>query len=180
MYQNSKKITAAADYSGAMKTRDHSKNGASPKSLMSRGKKCIALLTTVMLFASCNYFSNTEYVKNAILYDVDYSISIGDALDKYKYFTKTEWEEFTTANGREIVEFKGYYFKNNVIVRIQFILNKDLQEDSEGINFRVGYQCYSYVTNNGEKREVKHSYLINNIYKNKEISNLSSKNLREW
>jgi len=135
-------------------------------------------LVVLVLFSACSE-SNTELVQNSILQDVDYSISIGDALDNYKYFTNTEWREFTTSQGREIVEFKGHYFKNDVIVRIQFRLNKDLMEDDEGVSFRVGYQCYSYVTFDGEKREYKDSYLIEQIYKNKEISWLSNENLRK-
>ena len=145
-----------------------------------KSKKSICFLLCIVLLYSCTSFlSNTELVKDAI-YEEDYSISIGDALDNYKYFTRTEWKEFTTEQGRDIVEFRGFYFKNDVMVRIQFILNKDLQEDTEGANFRIGYQCYSYVTYDGEKKEVKNSYLIEKIYKNKEIQQLSYENLRKY
>ena len=177
------KIVYADSGKKRMETGNHFKNGASSKSLMSRGnllrKACFALLVTnIVFFVGCE--SNTEIVKNSILADVDYSISIGDALDNYKYFTNTEWREFKTSQGREVVEFKGQYFKNDVIVRIQFRLNKDLEEDDEGVNLRVGYQCYSYVTYDGEKREHKDSELINKLYKNREIQVLSNENLRKY
>ena len=169
---------SVANQSETMETDTTSKNRCDSKSQMSKKnflrKACVALLVANIVFLSgCNYFSNTERIKRGI-YGIDYSISIGDALDNYKYFTKTEWKEFTTSQGREVVEFKGYYFKNDVVVKIQFRLNKDLKEDKDGSNFDVGYQSYSYLSKSGEKREIEDKKLIDKIYKNKEISALSN------
>ena len=143
-------------------------------------KVCFGLLVSSIVFYGCNSFlSNTEFVKKSVFED-DYSISIGDALDNYEYFTHTEWSEFTTPQGREVVEFKGNYFKNDVIVRIQFVINKDREEDDDGLSFRIGYQSYIYVTAKGEKREIEGSYLIDKIYENKEMQWLSNENLRKY
>jgi hypothetical protein len=166
-----------------MESETIKKNEANPKSQRSRNnqlRKIYYTLCAVSLFslAGCEFFSNIEFVKGSIL-DIDYSLSIGDALDNYKYFTSTEWKEFETSQGREVVEFKGYYFKNDVIIRIQFRINKDWQEDDEGASFRVGYQCYAYTSERGEKKEVKDSDLISLLYKNKEIRYLSHKDLRK-
>lgn len=47
-------------------------------------------------------------VKSA--YSEDYpGLSFGAMLDNYRYFTSTEWREFTTSQGKEIVEFIGRY-----------------------------------------------------------------------
>jgi len=178
MYQGFTNSGARASYNCPVEADTIQKTRAIPKSQKSRGfflrKACLTLLITSIVFLiGCNYFSNTERLKRGI-YGLDYSISIGDALDNYKYFTKTEWREFTTSQGREIVEFKGYYLKSNVVVRIQFRLNKDLKKDETGSNFDVSYQCYSYTTKSGDKREIKDNDLIKYIYKNKEMGWLSN------
>jgi len=43
MYQLVKKVKMIADSGNAMESRDHSKNGASPKSQMNRGNFLISL-----------------------------------------------------------------------------------------------------------------------------------------
>jgi len=72
-------------------------------------KKCIYLTLCVFFLTNCNHFtSNIKHVKNSVL-DFDQSSTIGEVLDNYKYFTHTEWEEFTTEQGKEVVQFFGYY-----------------------------------------------------------------------
>jgi hypothetical protein len=76
---------------------------------MKKMKKFIYLILCISLLTSCNHFtSNTKLVKNSFL-DFDQSATIGEILDNYQYFTHTEWEEFTTEQGKEIVQFFGYY-----------------------------------------------------------------------
>jgi len=148
-------------------------------SIAKKYKQLIFFFSCIVIFSSCSS-SNTDFVKDSVLADFDRSISIGDALDNYKYFTSSEWDEFTTSQGREIVEFKGYYFKNNVVVKIQFRMNKDLQEDADGASFIINYQGYIYTTENGEQREKKDNSLIREIYNNREITWLSSENLLKY
>ena len=187
-HNNVHETAADAGNSRAMESRDHLSNGVSLKNFRSRGnfiqKVCVALFVACTgFFVGCNSFStdinsfsNTEFIKNSILADVDYSISIGDAFDNYQYFYDTEWREFKSAQGREIVEFRGILSECEEIVIIQFILNKDLREDDEGSSFRIGYIGYSdiYETENGWERKEKKatSYqsnaIIKGIYNNKE------------
>jgi len=49
-----------------------------------------------------------DFVKTGTL-DLDDSVTVGDALDGYQYFGRTEWSYFETSQKRRIVEFKGYY-----------------------------------------------------------------------
>lgn len=105
----------------------------------------------IVLFVSCNFFlSNTEYVKNSVL-NTDYSMKIGDALDNYKYFKKTEWNEFTTKQGQEVVEFNGYYNQNDIVVRIQFIINKDRQEDADGLTIKESFEGYRFLNQSNDE-----------------------------
>lgn len=135
-------------------------------------KKSAYFLMYVVLITGCNLFlSNTEYVKNSV-WMTDYSMKVGDALDNYKYFTKTEWKEFTTDRGKEIVEFNGYYFQKNIIVRIQFSINKDRRENEEGASINLSYEGYKFINQSDDKSE-SYSSLLSAIYENKEISYFS-------
>jgi hypothetical protein len=74
-------------------------------------KKLIAVV--VIAFAACGCsqlsgdISSITVVKNSYLESVDKSITIGQAFDGYKYFSEKEWTEFTTQQGRKIVQFKA-------------------------------------------------------------------------
>jgi hypothetical protein len=163
----------SSDLNRVKETGEFPKNEASLKRPI-MGKKnflrniCFAswVVASIVLFTGCN--SNTSIVKKSILIDIDHSLSIGDALDKYKYFTRTEWREFKTEQGRNVVEFKGHCHKWNGIVMIQFILNTDLIEDSDGLNFRVGYKEVSIDGFSGKRCVAQASdNLIYKIYRNK-------------
>lgn len=135
-------------------------------------KKPIYLFISILLLTNCSSFlSNTEYVKDAVL-DIDYSLRIGDVFDNYKYFKKTEWKEFNTKQGKEVVEFNGYYYQKNIIVEIQFAINKDRMEDAEGKTFRLSYVGYRFINQSDDDSESLSS-LISDIYNNKEISYFS-------
>ena len=49
-----------------------------------------------------------DLVKNGIL-DFDKSITVGKALDNYRFFRSTAWKEFESDQGRNIVEFTGEF-----------------------------------------------------------------------
>ena len=139
----------------------------------------IIIASVIVLFVSCIivylFFtsdSNIDIVKDSVLLE-DRSISVGEALDNYKYFTNTEWKEFTTSQGREVVEFKGYYSNTDIIIKIQFRMNKDLQEDADGAFFNVNYVGFIYTTAQGEQCEINDDSLLDKIYNNKEITRLS-------
>lgn len=105
----------------------------------------------IILFISCNLFiSNTDFVKQSVFKD-EASMKIGEALDNYKYFKKTEWTEFTTKQGKEVVEFNGYYNQHDIVVRIQFIINKDRQEDANGVNLKIGFEGYKFLNQSNDE-----------------------------
>lgn len=162
-------------------SRYHSLNGEKPES-HTRGnqlrfniiKQSIYVILCICLLSNCTHFTNnTDLVKNSFL-DFDQSATIGEVLDNYQYFTETEWNEFTTEQGKEVVEFVGHYeyidkaiwwdgpkddpksyryvefiFDFEIgdnkmatvsgIVTIQFLINKDRREDSDGHIFKVAY-----------------------------------------
>ena len=67
----------------------------------------------------------------------DNSITVGEAFDKYNYFSDTDWTDFETSNGRKIVQVTGT-FNDDYIKKmgwtkqfskasliVQFKINKD-------------------------------------------------------
>lgn len=83
-------------------------------------------------FVGCG--DNISLVKNGTL-ELDKSITIGQAFDKYKYFKNTEWKELVTDNGKKIVQVDGIidkdrmvYFKDRfkeIRITAQFTINPD-------------------------------------------------------
>ena len=167
------KYSNLSNLSSVMETETISKNRTSPQCRVSREnifRKALfsILAASVIIFSGCDS-GNVAYIKDST-WSEDETVEIGSALDGYDYFIKTEWEEYETKQGREIVEFKGYYFKSDLVVRIQFTLFKDFWAmDDDGNDFKINYQGISYVTNSGEEREEKNLDLMKKIYKNKEL-----------
>jgi len=156
-------------------------------------RKFIYLILCVSFLTSCNTFtSNIRLVRNSFL-DFDQSTTIGEALDNYQYFIKTEWTEFTTEQGKEVVEFYGYFedrveYKEGMqsfgypfnleiidgfveekgIVLIQFLMNKDRMLDDEGHRFKVVY--VGHIENGRKMLPVKR--FLPDIYNNKGIGSV--------
>lgn len=76
-------------------------------------------------------------VKNGYM-DIDKSITVGQAFDGYKYFTKKEWKAYKTEQGRRMVEFNGefninvpdstQFTKDNIAsstIKLLFLINSD-------------------------------------------------------
>jgi len=80
--------------------------------------------------------SDVGTVKNGTL-NFDNSITVGEAFDKYSYFSDTDWEDFETSNGRKIVQVTGEFNENYIkkmgwtkqfkkaSLIVQFKINKD-------------------------------------------------------
>jgi len=64
------------------------------------------LIASTLVLAACGGGDPTESVKGGTL-DFDTSVTVGDALSGYDYFSETSWESFETSQGRTVVEFKG-------------------------------------------------------------------------
>jgi len=102
--------------------------------------------------------SDVDTVKDGTL-NFDNSITVGEAFDKYSYFTSTSWKNFETSNGRKIVEVTGDF--NNEYIKlmgwtkqfaqasltVQFKINKDDTFEVSAIGFNV-------VGMNGETKEI--------------------------
>lgn len=69
---------------------------------------CVTKLSIVLLLVSivsgCQ--GKVDQVKNMV-WDADKSLTLGKALDNYKYFEKREWSAKKTDNGKEFIEFIG-------------------------------------------------------------------------
>ena len=159
--------------------------------LMFKNKLFIGIfLAGILLFSVAFGLSgerNIDIVKSASL-KIDSSVSVGNALDNYKYFSSTSWKEFEDEQRRIVVEFNGRIpldtiisnisggsdknvvdkflsrypdFKSGATVRIQFLIDADRK------NFKVGYSC---VEVNGGKRCEGDYDNIKDLYANKFIS----------
>jgi hypothetical protein len=160
-----------------MATKTQTENGARLKMPVSSKTNLLRRLC----LASCVMFGlvlvtgfvgvdNIDVVKKSILSDLDDTLSIGDAFDQYKYFTKTEWKEFKTAQGKEVVEMTGYCKNWAGFVKVGFVMNDGLREDEDGHLFRLGYGAASILCwcgkTNTEKLDKSH---LQEIWKNKDI-----------
>ena len=80
--------------------------------------------------------SDVSTVKDGTL-NFDNSITVGQAFDRYSYFSDTDWKDFETSNGRKIVQVTGEFnddyikkmgwtkqFKEASLI-VQFKINKD-------------------------------------------------------
>lgn len=107
----------------------------------------LIIFIAILIFSGCS--DNISIVKNGVLLTND-SITVGDAIEKWKVCNSVKWSEFTSDNGRNIVEanckieksYKNdiikYYLKNQkyisknkintdkikeIFVDFQFVLN---------------------------------------------------------
>lgn len=112
---------------------------------------------------------NINVVKNFAFF-LNRSLRIDDVLHNYKYFKRTEWLQFTTEEGLEVVKFEGYYYKDDqkYIITIEFIMNKEGEVGEDGASFKRGFTGYK------KQGELKNRPFIWNdvfyaVYKNNEL-----------
>ena len=99
-------------------------------------KKWKLLMIGLFLSLMITGCSNVDTVKDGTL-NFDNSITVGEAFDKYSYFSDTDWEDFETLNGRKIVQVTGEFNENYIkkmgqtkqfekaSLIVQFKINKD-------------------------------------------------------
>lgn len=117
-------------------------------------QKLMAVSFFAILLAGCG--SDVSTIKNGTL-EFDKSITVGQAFDKYKYFSSTKWKSFSTDNGKKIVEVEGT-FKNEYLQHkewedrfasasliVQFKINKD-------DTFEISALAFDFLTRNGDKQ----------------------------
>jgi hypothetical protein len=123
---------------------------------------------------------NTSMVKDGIL-DIDKSITIGEAFDRYEYLEDITWDSFEATNGRDIVEVRGNFSKEliaekNKLLRsklkkgsllTQFQINKDETFELFTINIELTGKN-GKVMNIGEGVSFDNlNQLLSEIYQNK-------------
>ena len=141
----------------------------------------LVIVLSIFMITGCSNDVNT--IKNGTL-EFDKSITVGQAFDKYKYFSSTKWKSFSTDNGKKIVEVKGD-FKNEYLQHmkwedkfasasliVQFTINKD-------DTFEISALAFDFLTRNGDKerRDIgerlttrQFNTLLKELYNNKPLS----------
>ena len=102
---------------------------------------------------------NVNLVKNGTL-NFDNSITIGEAFDRYSYFSSTNWKDFETSNGRQVVEVEGVFTDNYPALKqwqeqgvkkltlvVQFKINKD-------DTFEIAALAMTATNEEGETKEM--------------------------
>lgn len=73
-------------------------------------KKVCLLITSILMISAlsgCDKVGGeVALVKNGTL-EMDKSLTVGKAIDNYKYFKDTKWELLTTDNGKKLVQATG-------------------------------------------------------------------------
>ena len=114
----------------------------------------LVIVLSIFMITGCS--NDVSTIKNGTL-EFDKSITVGQAFDKYKYFSSTKWKSFSTDNGKKIVEVKGD-FKNEYLQHmkwedkfasasliVQFTINKD-------DTFEISALAFDILTRNGDKK----------------------------
>ncbi len=141
----------------------------------------LVIVLSIFMITGCS--NDVSTIKNGTL-EFDKSITVGQAFDKYKYFSSTKWKSFSTDNGKKIVEVKGD-FKNEYLQHmkwedkfasasliVQFTINKD-------DTFEISALAFDFLTRNGDKerRDIgerlttrQFNTLLKELYNNKPLS----------
>lgn len=98
---------------------------------------------------------DVSLVKDGML-EMDKSLTVGKAIDNYKYFKKTDWKSITTDNGRKIVTVVASIDTDkhpkinkeagvkSAEMKFEFKINQDK-------TFEVGWCGLDFEKNDGEK-----------------------------
>ena len=129
-------------------------------------KSLISGLFLFSMIAGCSDVSDVSVVKNGTL-SFDKSITVGDAFDKYSYFTSTSWEDFETSNGRKIVEVIGIFTDEYLKIMkveqkikkassiVQFKINKD-------DTFEIAATGFEAIGKNGKTKKIDAGKIMSN------------------
>lgn len=117
----------------------------------------------VLLMTGCSD-NKISVVKNGT-FPFDKSLTVGQAIDNYKYFKKTKWETLTTENKKKVVQVIGQIaldkhpsIKNPEVkamdIRFRFVINQDK-------TFDLGWCGVGFEKTNGEKVEPNQTANLN-------------------
>lgn len=88
-------------------------------------KKLLLILVPLLLFFGCSGEDPIAMVKKGTL-QFDTTVTVGDALSNYKYFSNTKWSSFEDSQKRTVVEFSG-----------DLDFNKFIGEELDGVPIKV-------------------------------------------
>lgn len=123
-------------------------------------KYVLVLFSALSLCTACDKLGGggeVAMVKNGTL-ELDKSLTVGKAIDNYKYFKKTKWELVTTDNGRKVVTVTAAMDTEkhpsmgaqsgikSADMKFQFKINQDK-------TFEIGWCGLAIEKNDGQKVE---------------------------
>jgi len=107
-------------------------------------------LFSITILFGCSSSEHIDTVKDGIL-DFNKSLTVGEALDSYKYFTSTKWKNEESERGRIQVSFMGYLSQKDITLPsisnpffgIIFRVNKDK-------SFNILFMYIMWTIKNGD------------------------------
>lgn len=124
---------------------------------------------TTMLISGCDKIksftsSDVSLVKDGVL-EMDKSLTVGKAIDNYKYFKKTQWKALKTENGKRMVVVDCSInvdaqpsMKNSGIKSADMKYEFQINQDN---TFEVGWCGLSFEKNDGEKHAAPENSNVN-------------------
>ncbi len=104
-------------------------------------KKSVMIFLVAVIMAGCSDPENL--VKKGILL-IDPSLTVGDALNNYRHFNKTEWKVFRDTRKRQFVEFSGK-ININGLVGTKDYNDRELTPDALKTFMNMyGSACFTY------------------------------------
>lgn len=121
----------------------------------------LTLVAVTIFLSGCDKLKSisggdVSLVKDGML-EMDKSLTVGKAIDNYKFFKKTDWKLVTTDNGKKIVTAEGFIDTDkhpkinqqagvkSASMKFEFKINQD-------DTFELGWCGFAFEKNDGEKR----------------------------
>jgi hypothetical protein len=136
-------------------------------------KNILSLLIAAFFIIGCEN-SDIYSVKNGYLNDFK-TITVGEAFDKYKYFTDVKWDSFKTDNGTKIVEVKGYLNEDsNSSKKLENYLLTQFTINQSDNTFEISYMGLMIKDKNNKEKEISFNskltdFTLYKIYNNENV-----------
>jgi len=129
------------------------------KKLAKRNVAIIFLSMIVVFISNCSV-EPMDVVKGGTL-NFDESVTVGDAFDKYSYFSDSSWRTFKSSGGNDIVEFTGVMANSAYegTTYEEVTLSAEMVKRAEAIikDLKTTYTCQFQVSEADETFEVIYS-----------------------
>lgn len=143
---------------------------------MKTGMASLIIIFVIFLsFAGCSKIGDDiSLVKNGILF-FDKSLTVGQAVDGYKYFKTRTWEKFTADNGRKVVQFTGTIDMDNSEIKTKYA-ERYAENRVEQSNYqRSEKEMVNYLRFSSEKVIIQFLINVDNTFENNAISAIGTK-----